>query len=200
MNGNEKRKIIKREQILLAAQQLLIAQGYRKTSIAQIAKQAQASQVTLYKYFSSKVELAREVVVKLIVDGYAQYFKKLDDSSMTFMKKVESMTEDSVSMSGEMNNDFFEFMVAEFQGKNGDTRVMDEYQSLKFKFWKTLLDQGRAEHVISDEITDQGALIYLDMYVGYVMSPDGASYKNAREMKKHAKELVHMFFYGILGK
>lgn len=200
MNGNEKRKKLKRKQILMTAQKLFFSQGYKQTSIAEISKEAGASQVTLYKYFPSKIALAREVVVFMIRDGYAQYFQKLADSSKTFMQKVESMTEGSVSMSGEMDNDFFQFMVDEFQGKNGDTRVMNEYEAMKRKFWKTLLDQGRAENVISDQITDEGAMIYLDMYVRYVMNPNGVSYKNAMQMKKHAQELVHMFFYGILGK
>lgn len=200
MNGNEKRKKLKQKQILTAAQKLFFTQGFKKTSIAEIAKEAGASQVTLYKYFPSKIALARAVVVLLIKDGYAQYFQQLADSSMTFTQKVESMTDGSVSMSGEMDNDFFQFMVDEFQGKNGDTKVMEEYESLKHKFWKALLTQGRKEHVISDQITDEGAMIYLDMYVRYVMNPNGVSYQNAMQMKRHAKELVHMFFYGILGK
>lgn len=200
MNGNEKRKKLKQKQILTAAQKLFFTQGFKKTSIAEIAKEAGASQVTLYKYFPSKIALARAVVVLLIKDGYAQYFQQLADSSMTFTQKVESMTDGSVSMSGEMDNDFFQFMVDEFQGKNGDTKVMEEYESLKHKFWKALLTQGRKEHVISDQITDEGAMIYLDMYVRYVMNPNGVSYQNAMQMKRHAKELVHMFFYRILGK
>ena len=59
MDGNEKRKQQKRRQILTSATKVFSEQGYKKASIAQIAKEAKSSQVTLYKYFPSKVELAR---------------------------------------------------------------------------------------------------------------------------------------------
>ncbi|MFD1472384.1 TetR/AcrR family transcriptional regulator [Companilactobacillus mishanensis] len=200
MNGNDKRKKLKKQDILDAATACFMENGYKKTSVADIAKAAKSSQVTLYKYYESKVDLARAVVMEMVVGGYAQYDKQLDDSSKSFMDKMQDMMVDSVDISDNISNDFFKFMVDEFQGRNGDTKVMHKYNNLKFGFWKKLLDQGRAENVVSKDISDSGAMIYLDMYVDYVMRPDGVAFEKAVEMKKHEKELVHLFFYGIIGK
>ncbi|AKP67980.1 TetR/AcrR family transcriptional regulator [Companilactobacillus ginsenosidimutans] len=200
MDGNQLRKNKKKEDIKNAAYKMFMTYGFKKTSIAQVAKLAGCSQVTLYKYFPSKVDLGRAIVMSLIVDGYDEYDKQLDDTSKSFMDKMQDMMVSSVNISDNINNDFFKFMIDEFQGRNGDDHVMKKYDMLKFGFWRKLLNQGRAEHVVSDEISDYGAMIYLDMYVQYVMRPGGVSYKNAVEMKKHEKELVHMFFYGIIGK
>lgn len=200
MDGNEKRKKLKRKTILNAASKVFLTYGYKKASIAQIAEVAKCSQVTLYKYFPSKLELGREVVLSLVVDGYSSYNKQLDDPSVNFLDKMKAMMSSSVDISDNINNDFFKFMIDEFQGRNGDDKVMHKYNELKYGFWRKLLDQGRKEHVVSPDITDYGAMIYIDMYVQYVMSPNGASYKKAVQMKKHENELVHMFFYGIIGQ
>ncbi|WP_300558576.1 TetR/AcrR family transcriptional regulator [Companilactobacillus sp.] len=200
MDGNERRKKLKRQAIMNAATEMFVTNGYTKTSVQQIAKKANSSQVTLYKYFPSKADLAREVVLSLVVDGYAHYEKQLDDPTKPFIDKMKVMMEKSVGVSDRMNDDFFRFMIDEFQGRNGDTHVMEEYDRLKYGFWRKLLAQGRAEHVVSDELSDYGAMIYLDMYVKYVMQPGGVSVERATQMKKHEKELVHLFFYGIIGQ
>ena len=85
MVNNIKRKKNKRAAILHAAEKIFVTQGYKKTSVAQIAKEAKASQVTLYKYFPSKIALAREVVIKLITDGYQQSEEYLDNQNKTFV-------------------------------------------------------------------------------------------------------------------
>ncbi|MCH4009069.1 TetR/AcrR family transcriptional regulator [Companilactobacillus sp.] len=200
MDGNERRKKLKRQAIMNAATEMFVTNGYTKTSVQQIAKKANSSQVTLYKYFPSKADLAREVVLSLVVDGYAHYEKQLDDPTKPFIDKMKVMMEKSVGVSDQMNDDFFRFMIDEFQGRNGDTHVMEEYDRLKYGFWRKLLAQGRTEHVVSDELSDYGAMIYLDMYVKYVMQPGGVSVERATQMKKHEKELVHLFFYGIIGQ
>ena len=200
MDGNDKRKKLKRKTILNAATRMFLTYGYKKTSIAKIAELAGSSQVTLYKYYPSKVDLAREVVMALVVDGYHEFDKQLDDPDKSFMEKMQLMMTSSVDISNNINNDFFKFMLDEFQGHNGDDRVMHRYDEMKYGFWRKLLAQGRAEHVVSEEISDYGAMIYLDMYIQYVMKPGGVPYEHAVQMKKHEKELVHMFFYGIIGK
>jgi AcrR family transcriptional regulator len=53
MNGFERRKKRKRENICRAAFELFCTLGMQKTKIAQIAKKADVSQVTIYNYFGS---------------------------------------------------------------------------------------------------------------------------------------------------
>lgn len=199
MTNNIKRKTLKKQTIIDAATKLFYKNGYKKTSIAQIAKEANSSQVTLYKYFPSKIILGRTVLIKMIDDGYAQYSDLLNDPDIDFAKKMTLMINSSTQSSQDFNADFLKFMVSEFKGKNGDNVVMDVYNRQKYGFWKKLLDQGRKEHVISNDISDEAFMIYLDMYVLYALNPNSSD-NNAQMMHQHDNELVHLFFYGIMGR
>lgn len=200
MVNNIKRKKDKKEKILKAAEKIFVSQGYKKTSVAEIAKEAESSQVTLYKYFPSKIALARAVVIKLIVDGYRQSDEYLNDQSQTFTEKMQDMMTYGLNISNAINDDFIVFMYDEFSGKNGDTSVMKEYNRSKRTFWKKLLDQGRAEGAVDPSITDEGAILYLDMLIDHAMNPNFQTKHTAIEIKNHEDDLMHLFFYGIMGR
>jgi len=155
MATNQKRKEQKRIDILNAATKTFVTNGYKNTSVADIAKEAHSSQVTLYKYFPSKIELAREVTIKMIVDGYAGYDQRLNQSNMNFKEKIASILDFGTNEAETMNQDFMSFMIDEFQAANGDDRVMKVYNEGKEGFWSKILKQGRAEGMISDDIQDE---------------------------------------------
>jgi AcrR family transcriptional regulator len=196
MTNNLQRKKNKQKAILNAATKLFFVNGYKKTSIAQIAKEANSSQVTLYKYYASKVELARAVVVKLIVEGYGQYDKLLDDPDKTFVEKMQAMMRGGSSEASQISDDFVNFMLKEFRGANGSKTVLKVYNDYKVNFWNKLFDQGRKEGKVNPQISNEAALIFLDMYVSYVLNP---SY-DAVKFNHHAEELIHLFYYGIMGR
>ncbi|WP_334352457.1 TetR/AcrR family transcriptional regulator [Companilactobacillus sp. HBUAS56257] len=196
MTNNLQRKKNKQKTILNAATKLFFVNGYKKTSIAQIAKEANSSQVTLYKYYASKVELARAVVVKLIVEGYGQYDKLLDDPDKTFVEKMQAMMRGGSSEASQISDDFVNFMLKEFRGANGSKTVLKVYNDYKVNFWNKLFDQGRKEGKVNPQISNEAALIFLDMYVSYALNP---SY-DAVKFNHHAEELIHLFYYGIMGR
>lgn len=200
MANNIKRKEKKKLDILNAASLAFSTNGYKNTSIAEIAKEANSSQVTLYKYFPSKIELAREVMIKMIVDGYAGYNKRLEESDLSFKEKIESILNFGSSEVEHINADFMSFMIDEFQGSNGDNRVMKAYDDGKEHFWKNILKQGRAEGDISDDIKDEVILMYVDMILTYFMSPATSRKTKNLVTKKYSNGLAHVFFYGIMGK
>lgn len=199
MTNNLKRKKDKKQSILDAATQIFMKEGYKKTSVAKIAKEAGASQVTLYKYFPSKIALAREVVIKMIIDGYQASEDALNNSNATFAEGVEALMSYGLTTSNAISDDFVVFMYSEFSGENGDEEVMNTYNEYKHGFWKRLLDKGRAEGAVNPQITDEGAIIYLDMFVSYAMDSNPYNAHSAIEIKNHEEDLIHLFFYGIMG-
>lgn len=199
MTNNIVRKKAKKQAILDAAQQILTTEGYKKASVAEIAKEAGASQVTLYKYFPSKIDLARAVIIKLIVEGYAASDSYLNQTDKTFVEKMKEMMDFGVSMSNSISDDFVTFMYDELSGSNGDDSVMKAYNDQKHTFWKKLLDQGRAEGAVDASISDEGALIYLDMFVEHSMNANFQKIHGPIEIKNHEDDLMHLFFYGIMG-
>lgn len=200
MTNNLKRKKDKKESILNAAMIEFTRNGYKKTSIAKVAKEAHASQVTLYKYFPSKIVLARAVVTQLIVGGYQQYYDALDNSQKSFVEKMKDMMNNSTSLANSISDDFVVFMYDEFSGKNGDNTVMKAYNDYKRRFWKKLLDQGRREGAVSPDVTDEGAMLFLDMFIDYTMNPSPYNPHSAVEVKRHEDDIIHLFFYGIMGR
>ncbi|TMB58825.1 MAG: TetR/AcrR family transcriptional regulator, partial [Deltaproteobacteria bacterium] len=56
---------VARERILAAAQRRFAAFGYRRTGIAEIAREAGVAAGTIYRYFESKEEVFRAVVGEL---------------------------------------------------------------------------------------------------------------------------------------
>lgn len=200
MTNNFKRKKDKKQAILDAALKILTTQGYKKASVAEIAKEAHSSQVTLYKYFPSKIALARAVIIKQIIDGYKASEDALNSSNATFAEKMEMMMSYGLDVSDSISDDFVVFMYDEFSGKNGDDSVKKTYNEYKHGFWKKLLDQGRREGAVSPDITEEGAIIYLDMFVNYAMTPNPVNAHSAVEIKNHEKDLMHLFFYGIMGR
>lgn len=67
----------KREQILSAARQLMLAQGPRATSMEAIAKAAQVAKPTLYKYYGDKSAVFAALVGELLIDLNADFLAAL---------------------------------------------------------------------------------------------------------------------------
>ena len=67
----------KREQILSAARELMLAQGPRATSMEAIARAAQVANTTLYKYYGDKSAVFAALVSELMVDLNADFLAAL---------------------------------------------------------------------------------------------------------------------------
>lgn len=59
----------KQEQILKAAKLLFLSKGYRNTSMESVAAEADVTKQTVYRYFLSKAELFKAVLVHLAPEG-----------------------------------------------------------------------------------------------------------------------------------
>lgn len=75
-----------KERILDAAQDLVMQSGFSATSVDQIQEAADISRGTFFYHFSTKAELARELIRR-----YAEHDRELTDS---FMERAESLARD----------------------------------------------------------------------------------------------------------
>src|SRR5690625_1516025 len=90
MDGFEKRREQKKKDILKAALSLFQEYGVQKVSIAEIAKKAHVSQVTIYNYFESKDNLVYHVF-KYYVDNIWEEQKEMLESDIPLNKKIEKI-------------------------------------------------------------------------------------------------------------
>lgn len=201
MPTNAKRKELTRQKIVTMATQLYIRNGVKNTSVADIAKAANISQVTLYKYFESKQVLSTQVVVNLITEGYAQDADIVSDTSDSFAAKMRRLLNQSTSLSAGMHPDFYQYITDELSGKNGSLEAMKYYESQKAAFWGALLQQGRDAGEIDPSISNEAFGAYLDMFVSYFLNlATNADPVVRARLKKLGPELDKLFFFGLIGK
>ncbi|HET7616621.1 MAG TPA: TetR/AcrR family transcriptional regulator, partial [Bacillales bacterium] len=73
MDGFERRRERKKENIRRAALELFTTHGVQKVSVAEIARKANVSQVTIYNYFGSKSDLLRDAIKKFMEETWENY-------------------------------------------------------------------------------------------------------------------------------
>ncbi len=78
----------RQEEIILAATELFLQKGYRGTSIADIARQAQISKETFYVHFRNKEELFMECADRIFHDMFNSVWQEIRDEKDRF-KRIE---------------------------------------------------------------------------------------------------------------
>ncbi|MDD4415134.1 MAG: TetR/AcrR family transcriptional regulator [Oscillospiraceae bacterium] len=193
MDGFERRRERKKENIRQAAFELFSAHGVQKVSIAEIASRAGVSQVTIYNYFVSKDGLLRDVISWLL-DKRLKQDTEIVESDMPFPQKIGIfITERTDELSG-LNPGFIKSMMSEDPVIRQITEdfTRNRYIPLMLR----LIEKGKQEGCINNSISNQTILLYInifregkhsDVFPGILQSPH------------MLKELVTLFFYGIMG-
>lgn len=196
MATNRERKAQQRQRILDAAIRLFSQKGFKTTHVKAVAAAAGVSQVTLYKYFDSKLILGHQAIIEMIRQGYASFQQLIDNQQVSFPDIVKAMMAKKIQMSDQIHPDFYQFVVDEMHGSNpGSAVVKEAYEAGESEFWHTVIARGRAAGVINDDISDEALLLYLEMYVSYFTTVEVAPEK----FKRLIDQLMHLFFYGFAG-
>lgn len=90
-NRNGKQSEI-RQRIIKTAQRLFVEQGYHRTSIPDIVREAGVSTGAIYHHFTNKKELAREIH-QLALTEFLKRFKNQVESQPTFKEKLRAFVE-----------------------------------------------------------------------------------------------------------
>ncbi len=204
MTTNRQRKQHQRAHILEVARTLFLQTGFKATHVSEIAAQADVSQVTLYKYFESKLNLGHQVVLDLVTQGYADFQAVVDDPHLSYREIVKRLIQGSQQVTDQMHPDFYHFIVADMQGRNGTDETMHTYQAGKHRFWNAVIQRGRQAGMIAPELSDEALMLYLDMFVHYISSPTGQAQMTTAGDDAHFQALTaqldHLFFYGFIGE
>ena len=97
----------KRQEILLAARQLLLAEGYDATSMSRLAKEAGVAPNTLYWYFKDKDELLIAILDELVAEALAEYLsvqaQSLDKQLLWLLDKFDAVPHVITTVHNRMN-------------------------------------------------------------------------------------------------
>lgn len=191
MNGYEKRTKEKKDAIIATAKELFFQHGIAKTSIADIAKKAKVSQVTIYNYFGSKNTLLLEVMKQHMIHGL-NAGEELFLEDIPFKDKIKKALGMKRNQAPVMSKDFFDSIPW------SDPDMQNLYQEMRTKsltFAQKMFEQGKAEGVFHPSITFEAYLAYISAIDNIVTHPDFM--KSSDEYKLAIERLV---WYGLLGK
>ncbi|MFZ7104125.1 MAG: TetR/AcrR family transcriptional regulator [Peptococcaceae bacterium] len=194
MDGFERRTERKKENIRKTAFELFSTYGVQRVSIAEIAKKAKVSQVTIYNYFGSKDELLRDVILSLL-NKRLQEDMEVIESDLPFPQKIETYISEKTSELSAMDPDFLRSMESDDPVIRQITEdfTKNKYIPLLLK----LIEKGREEGYIQHDISNEAILIYINMFREGKHSASLLNFEQSRDL---FKDLVTLFFYGIFGK
>ena len=193
MNGFERRKERKKESIRRAAFELFCTFGVRKTSIAEIAKNANVSQVTIYNYFGSKEGLLREALAWYMEEKLEEYEKLLEEG-LPFPKIIEKIVFDKTETAKMMNQEFIQTILL----KNPAIQdiIEDFYEKKALPMMIKLIERGCSQGYVNENISMEAFLFYIKIFKEATNRPELSS----ERLRPAQRDFASLFFYGLMGK
>jgi AcrR family transcriptional regulator len=190
MNGfekrtNEKKKLIEEVTIGFLIEEL------NNIKIADIAKKANVSQVSLYNYYGNKIGLVI-AALKRLVDIQLVEVEQLIHSNQPFNQKLKEIVLWKKEGVKRLNPCTFKQVYeqdTEFQ------QYIDNYGTKAgYPLFMDLMKQGREEGYIRPTIKDETLMLYVKVMEGVLMATD----EDLMNVASVTEEFMDMFFYGIL--
>ncbi|MCC3357852.1 TetR/AcrR family transcriptional regulator [Bacillus sp. REN16] len=192
MDGFEKRREQKKKDILEASLALFMEYGVQKVSIAEIAKKANVSQVTIYNYFENKDNLVR-FVFKFYVDQVWIEQKQLLKSDLPFNIKIKQIIFEKGIAVTQISDKFFRDFMKDYA--SGQSYIEEVYLKEALPLLTSLFDEGKQQGYIDPAISNESILFYMQMFQEFMQRED-----TTKRIFPIAEDLTKLFFYGIAGK
>jgi AcrR family transcriptional regulator len=196
LDGFERRRERKKESIRHAALELFKINGIKKVSIAEIAKKAHVSPVTIYNHFGDKNTLACDVIKQSFVEKLNQY-RDIMNSDEPFPNKIRMIMLDKTAMA----NDYDEELIEKYTFGSPELAVFINkvYEDDIKTIWVEILREGKEQGYIDKNMSIEAIFLYwnmlrksADVYVDL--------YKNPKKNTRMIKELNNLIYYGLFQK
>ncbi|GFZ83442.1 TetR family transcriptional regulator [Compostibacillus humi] len=192
MDGFERRREQKKKDILQAALSLFLKYGVQKVSVAEIAKEAAVSQVTIYNYFESKDNLVHEVIIFYTDTVWQKYYEEIFESDLSFSEKITKIIFEKKETAEEIHPDFYQYFMKEYA--NGISYMEKLYTEQVLPKFIELFNEGKAEGLVDPTLSNEAIIFYIQMFKEYFQRED--AYEKALPI---TEDLTKLFFYGIAG-
>jgi AcrR family transcriptional regulator len=175
--------------ILRAAYDLFSARGTKDVSIAEIAKEAGVSQVSIYNYFQSKANLVRQAIFAFMNEKMKESERVLE-SELAFQEKLKKLLFISDEADRPSSPEFFR------SAMGGDPLILnmieEYYQSRTEPFIMRLVELGKKEGCIDPNLSDEAIRLYIGAIQNVLVQ--------SNPPKRVRLDLDALFFYGLQGK
>ncbi|WP_226576592.1 TetR/AcrR family transcriptional regulator [Halobacillus litoralis] len=192
MNGFEKRKERKKENILNASLSLFSEYGVAKVSVQEIARKAAVSQVTIYNYFGGKDQLLYETIKKFMYERLEQFRHIVHDPSINFKDKIEHIIHGKKESILHVDPGFLQAIMTDHPNIQKLTESFTKNHSIPLLM--ELIKQGKDAGYVHPDLSFRAILFYIEMYQQALQSSEAE-----HSLSDFSEEVTHMFFYGLAG-
>lgn len=195
MNGYERRKQKKMEQIFSASIELFFKYGLQKVSVNEIAHKANVSPATIYNYFGTKEQLYTDSLIYWMDKQLAQY-ENILNSGLSFLEKTKKIMLLEAKNLKILADEFPKVPSSDLRGL---MQIMDSYNEQKVvAFFKKFVALGKQEGVIRKDQTEEMMMRYFTMFQNeLVRNWEGLNQERTIE---NMDQLMELFFYGVAGR
>ncbi|MDQ0496996.1 TetR/AcrR family transcriptional regulator [Paenibacillus brasilensis] len=195
MNGFERRKEKKIEQIYSASFQLFPKYGFQKVTVNEIAQQARVSPATIYNYFGTKEQLYADMLMNWM-DKQLEQYEEILDSSLSFPEKSKEIMMLEAQNLKILSDEFLKFPSSEFSGL---AQALESYSEQKVtSFFMKFVALGKHEGYIHRDQTEETAMMYFTMFKNELSRHWEAS--NQERLTCNVDQFMELFFFGLAGQ
>ncbi|MBE9913735.1 TetR/AcrR family transcriptional regulator [Paenibacillus donghaensis] len=195
MDGYERRKQKKMEQIYSVSLELFFKYGFQKVSVNEIAHKAKVSPATIYNYFGTKEQLYTDTLMNWMDKQLAQY-EDILDSGLPFPEKTKEIMLLEAKNLKILADEFPKVPSSELSGL---TQMMESYSEQKVvHFFGKYVALGKQEGYIHEEQTEEMTMRYFTMFKNEVGRYWEAS--DQERITRSMDQLIELFFYGLAGR
>ena len=184
-----------RTRILEAAGPLFLSRGFVRVTADEIAEHLGISKATLYKAFSGKEEIVREVVRGILNDMGGRVERLVDDGSLGFVEKMVAL----MSFLGTRMARFEPVFVRDLQKHvPGLWKEVEKFRQDKIaRNFKIILESGRREGYFRADVDLDLLLAMFASLVQEFINP-AALMRSGRSPAETFTSVIKVFFQGIV--
>ncbi|WP_179887133.1 TetR/AcrR family transcriptional regulator [Bacillus sp. AFS088145] len=193
MDGYKKRTLQKMESIEKSTTKLL-SLPLNDIKIADIAKLANVSQVSIYNYYGSKEALLKATIIRLMNHQYEET-KQMLSSDIPFNEKIKELFIRKKNGLDIINLEMFTALMK--KDPELQELVLDFTMNKSFKLLTSLIDEGRSLGLVRNEVQNKTLLIYIQVLSQAFLNMDQTTSQYIQQ-KEVVDEIMNIFLYGLL--
>ncbi|MDQ0061664.1 TetR/AcrR family transcriptional regulator [Paenibacillus harenae] len=195
MDGYERRKQKKMEQIYGVSVELFFKYGFQKVSVNEIAHKAKVSPATIYNYFGTKEQLYSDTLMNWLDKHLAQY-ETILNSRLSFPDKTKEIMLLEAKNLKILADEFSKVPSSEHSEL---TQMMERYSEQKVApFFGKYVALGKQEGYIGEDQTEETMMRYFTMFKNELGRYWGTS--NQERAAGSMDQMLNLFFYGLAGR
>ncbi|WP_028608670.1 TetR/AcrR family transcriptional regulator [Paenibacillus harenae] len=193
MDGYQQRTEKKKQAIRHAAFDLFAFYGIEKVSLAEIARKANVSPVTIYNYFGTKDELVKTVLSSFLEEAWQKHIE-LMKSDLSFPEKIKKMMFDTEEYMLKWNKDILDRMLSnDPEWRAGVEIIVGKAMPEVIRF----VELGKKEGYIDENLSTETILVYFNLLKEIKLT---SAFKEISTDARKMEELQRVFFYGLFNR